>query len=293
MVINRSCIDLLCLCMANSEFVPQSLQFSSLLIPGTRSNIYPHEDLGPTRHTYSDYAGQAPGPGGSKAIIAESLLVKHQQLIAHRSTGKTLRLTTSDRFLCGILVLFMHPRRIRKAAVVLKPATLTKFRRALFKPQSNHRFTRRIISCGIAGCHLDQTVGCSLFAAGIPVIEASKSLSPAHDPYFSHHRCRRKLLGVGPTQTVPVFPRAPPFAERRIGTRRRNHHDYRSNCGAIDLATEHEALNNYCHLFLMPNPLDENRSSKTNRETALSHAESPNFALKRYIREELRTLIAA
>ncbi len=74
---------------------------------------------------------QRAGPGGAKAIIAESVLLKHQQLIAHRSAGKTPKLTTSDRFLCGFLTIFMRPGRIRKAAVVLKPATLTKFRRAL------------------------------------------------------------------------------------------------------------------------------------------------------------------
>ena len=306
-------------------------------------------------HVLTTLAERA-GPGGAKAIIAESVLLKHQQLIAHRSTGKTPRLTTSDRFLCGFLTLFMHPGRIRKAAIVLKPATLTKFRRALLsrnyhllfssrknaKPgpkgpaddlvrvivemkQRNAHFgcpriaqqinkafgvnidkdvvrrvlakhyrpkpfdgelswltffrhtseslcsialfqrksilpnihssllaigqcTRRIIGCGIAGCHFDQTVVCSLFAADIPLIEASKSLSLAHDPPFSHHRCRKKLLGIGRTQTIPIFPRAPPFAERRIGTRRRNHHDDRSNCGAIDLETEHEALNNN-HIF--------------------------------------------
>jgi len=43
------------------------------------------------------------GPGGAKAIIAESVLLKQQQLIAHRATGKTPRLTTSYRFLCGLL----------------------------------------------------------------------------------------------------------------------------------------------------------------------------------------------
>jgi hypothetical protein len=344
---------------------------------------------------------QRVGPGGVKAIIAESVLVKHQELIARRSVGKTPRLTTSDRFLCGFLVLFMHPGRIRKAAVVLKPVTLTKFRRALLsrnyrrlfssrknrKPgpkgpsddlvcvivelkQRNAQFgcpriaqqinkafgvnidkdvvrrvlakhyrpkpydgglswltffrhtreslwsialfqrksilprihssllaigqrTRRIIGCGIAGCYFDQTVVCSLFAAGIPMVQVSMSLSPTHDPPFRHHRYIRKLLGVGGTQTVPIFTRAPPFAERRIGTRRRNHYDHHSNCGAIDLETEHEALNNHHNLFLMPGPLDEIRSSKINRQTALSHAESPNFARKRYIREELRTLIAA
>jgi len=74
---------------------------------------------------------QRAGPGGAKAIIAESVLLKHQQLIVRRSAGKTPKLTTSDRFLCGFLTLFMRPGRIRKAAVVLKPATLTKFRRAL------------------------------------------------------------------------------------------------------------------------------------------------------------------
>jgi hypothetical protein len=69
----KTCQHLL-LCMENYEFVPRSLQFSNLVIPGTQSNIFPHEDPGPTRHTYSDYADQAPGPGGAKAIIAESVL---------------------------------------------------------------------------------------------------------------------------------------------------------------------------------------------------------------------------
>ena len=74
---------------------------------------------------------QRAGPGGAKAIIAESVLLKHQQLIARRTAEKTPKLTTSDRFLCGFLTLFMRPGRIRKAGVILKPATLTKFRRAL------------------------------------------------------------------------------------------------------------------------------------------------------------------
>ena len=83
------------------------------------------------------------GPGGAKAIIAESVLIKHQQLIARRSVGKTPRLTTSDRFLCGFLVLFMRPTRIRKAAVVLKPATLSKFRRALLNRNYHRLFSSR------------------------------------------------------------------------------------------------------------------------------------------------------
>ena len=93
-------------------------------------------------HVLTTLAKRA-GPGGVKTIIAESVLLKHQQLIARRSIGKTLRLTTLDRFLCGFLVLFMHPRRIRKAAVVLKPATLTKFRRALQSRNYHRLFSSR------------------------------------------------------------------------------------------------------------------------------------------------------
>ena len=83
------------------------------------------------------------GPGGAKAIIAESVLLKHQQLVARRSVGKTPRLTTSDRFLCGFLVLFMRPVRIRKAAIALKPATFTKFRSALLSRNYHLLFSSR------------------------------------------------------------------------------------------------------------------------------------------------------
>jgi len=86
---------------------------------------------------------QRAGPGGAKAIIAESVLLKHQQLIARRSAGKTPKLTTSDRFLCGFLTRFMRPGRIRKAAVILKPATLTKLRRALLSRNYNRLFSSR------------------------------------------------------------------------------------------------------------------------------------------------------
>ena len=93
-------------------------------------------------HVLTTLAKRA-GPGGAKAIIAESVLLKHQQLMARRSVGKTLRLTTSDRFLFGFLTLFMRPGRIRKTAVVLKPATLTKFRRALFSRNYLRLFSPR------------------------------------------------------------------------------------------------------------------------------------------------------
>ena len=351
-------------------------------------------------HVLTTLAKRA-GPGGAKAIIAESVLLKLQQLIARRSAGITPRLTTSDRFLSGFLTLFMCPGRIRKAAVVLKPATLTKFRRALVcrnyhrlfssrekaKPgpkgpsdalvrvivefkQRNARFgcpriaqqinkafginidkdvvrrvlakhyrpepydgrpswltflrhtrdslssiplfrrefvllrihsillaigqfTRTIIGCGITGRIFNQTVVCSRFDTAIPVIDSSRSFRSIHDQPFSHHRCRKKLLGVSRTRTVTILPRSPPVAERRIRTKRRKHHDYRSNYSAIHLEAKHGALNNSYHLFLIPSSLDEKRSTRISMATAISHAESENYAQKSYCQEELRALFAA
>jgi len=173
------------------------------------------------------------------------------------------------------------------------------FRRASILPKYHSilleidQFIRRIIDCGISGYHFDQMVVFSLYDAAIPVVDAPKSLRHVPDLHFSHHRCIRKLLCVGRTQTVPIFPRAPPFAERRIGTRRRNHHEYRSNCSAIDLETEREALNNNHNIFPMSGALDEFISSQINRETALRHAEAQKSSRKTHDREELRTLIAA
>ena len=63
-------------------------------------------------------------PGGVRAIIAESLILKHQLLISRRSRRRVSRLTTVDRFVLGLTMLFVSPRRVAKLAAILKPATL-------------------------------------------------------------------------------------------------------------------------------------------------------------------------
>jgi putative transposase len=69
--------------------------------------------------------------GGIRAVIAESLLLKHQILISNRSRQRAPHLTTLDRFALGVITLFMNPRRIAKLATILKPTTLFKFHKAL------------------------------------------------------------------------------------------------------------------------------------------------------------------
>ena len=71
------------------------------------------------------------GPGGVRAVAAESLLFKHQLLISNRSRQRAPNLTSIDRFLLGLTTLFVSPRRIPKLGALIKPATLFKFHKAL------------------------------------------------------------------------------------------------------------------------------------------------------------------
>src|SRR6202521_5698716 len=69
--------------------------------------------------------------GGRRAVAAESLMLKHQLLIANRSRQRAPNLTSIDRFLLGLTTLFVSLRRIAKLGTLVKPATLLKFHKAL------------------------------------------------------------------------------------------------------------------------------------------------------------------
>ena len=51
-------------------------------------------------------------PGGSRAIIAENLLLKQQLIIHSRSRQRAPNLSVQDRALLGFWTLFLNPRRI-------------------------------------------------------------------------------------------------------------------------------------------------------------------------------------
>jgi putative transposase len=84
-----------------------------------------------------------PGPGGAKAIVADSLLMKQQLLIINRSPGRAPNLTATDRMLLGFWSLFLSPHGIRRAAVTLKPSTLLKFHDMLKKRKYRLLYTAR------------------------------------------------------------------------------------------------------------------------------------------------------
>jgi putative transposase len=70
-------------------------------------------------------------PGGARAIIAESLLVKHQLLVLNRSRHRAPNLRPTDRIIAGLCALFMRPARLIRSAIVIKPSTILAFHKAL------------------------------------------------------------------------------------------------------------------------------------------------------------------
>ena len=86
------------------------------------------------------------GPGGGKSVIAENLLLKHQLLVHSCSRQRSPNLSVSDRALLGFWTLLLHPRRMARAAILIKPSTLLKFHAAM-----KRRKYRLLFSSGPGG----------------------------------------------------------------------------------------------------------------------------------------------
>jgi transposase InsO family protein len=70
-------------------------------------------------------------PGGLRAVVAESVLTKHQMLILNRSRRRSPNLRIRDRLIAGFCSLWIKPSRLRKVAIAFKTSTLLSFHRAL------------------------------------------------------------------------------------------------------------------------------------------------------------------
>ena len=70
-------------------------------------------------------------PGGARAVVAESILMKQQLLVLNRSRRRAPNLSALDRLLFGFWSLLLGPRRIPRAAVIRRPSTLLRFQEAL------------------------------------------------------------------------------------------------------------------------------------------------------------------
>ena len=70
-------------------------------------------------------------PGGVKAVMAENLALRQQLITVNRPRKRAPTFTTFDRFFFGFIAFLIGEQRLRKIAIILKPATLLKFHRAL------------------------------------------------------------------------------------------------------------------------------------------------------------------
>ena len=83
------------------------------------------------------------GPGGARAVVAESVLVKHQLLVLNRSRKRSPNLRPADRVVAGLCAVFMRPGRLTRAAIVFKPATLLNLHRALIQRKYRRLFSSK------------------------------------------------------------------------------------------------------------------------------------------------------
>lgn len=150
-----------------------------------------------------------PGAVGSRAIIAENLLLKQQLLVHVRPRQRAPNLPVRDRALFGLWTLFMNPRHIARSAIIIKPSTPLRFHRAL-----KNRKYRLLYSARYPG-----------------------KPGPNNDPLFQYHQWQGNLRipEVNEIKSIPHVPLSHPFVERLIGSIRRELLDYTFFWTATDL----------------------------------------------------------
>lgn len=82
-------------------------------------------------------------PGGARSVVAESVLLKHQLLILNRRRARAPNLRPMDRVIAGLCASLIRPTRLLRSAIVLKPATIMAFHRALVQRKYRLLFTSK------------------------------------------------------------------------------------------------------------------------------------------------------
>ncbi len=72
-------------------------------------------------------------PGGTKSLIAENLMLRKQLIQLSRKQKRSPNLSFFDRLFFAILAHFINTKKIIKSAIIIKPATIINFHKALIK----------------------------------------------------------------------------------------------------------------------------------------------------------------
>jgi transposase InsO family protein len=80
-------------------------------------------------------------PGGVKVVMAETIAMKQQLIVMNRGKKRSPKLATSDRFLFGLLAIFIGGSRLKKIAVIIKPTTILAFHKSLVNRKYNRLYS--------------------------------------------------------------------------------------------------------------------------------------------------------
>lgn len=82
-------------------------------------------------------------PGGLKSVAAENLILRQQLIVMSRTRKRSPRLTQTDRTLFALLSQVITRARLRKLAIIVQPATILKFHRAMVKKKYRELYSAK------------------------------------------------------------------------------------------------------------------------------------------------------
>ena len=82
-------------------------------------------------------------PGGLKVVMAETMAMKQQLIVMNRGRSRSPKLTTSDRFLFGLLAFFIDEKRLQKVVVIIRPSTILSFHGALVRRKYSRLYSNK------------------------------------------------------------------------------------------------------------------------------------------------------
>ena len=272
-------------------------------------------------------------PGGVRAVAAESLALKHQLLICSRSRQRAPNLTTLDRLVLGLTTMFMRPRRIPKLSVIIKPAALLRFHKALVDGKYRRLFSSsgcprkpgpkgpsaELIAAivemkrrnpkfgyvriaeqiahgfGVERADIDGVAVCRMFNRARSGQPLPKHISTDHDPLFRFHRwlANLRILEIDEIKTVPRVPVSHPFVERLIGTIRRELLDRTRFWNALDLERKLQEFRNYYNGSRVHQSLSGNTPEEQAGKPRQTCAALDSFGWREHCRGPFQTPIAA
>ena len=83
-------------------------------------------------------------PGGVRQIVAENFLVRQQLIWVRRKQKKSPPLKPWERLFLGFLSCPSSPKRLKQVAVIISPATIMKFHKALVKRKYKFLYSHKV-----------------------------------------------------------------------------------------------------------------------------------------------------